>query len=111
MSAYDSSSTGSPGFVSESPSSSGPDWLAGSLVAAKAMRAAADALPFPYVKDVFGSVVILLETVKKVKKNRDDLRGLCGDTVDIIKIVRDQIAWHGDTAALKFKGLCQDLEK
>ncbi|KAJ7792583.1 P-loop containing nucleoside triphosphate hydrolase protein, partial [Mycena leptocephala] len=111
MSAYDSSSTGSPGFVSKSPSPSRPDWLAGSLVAAKAMRAAADSLPFPYVKVVFGSVVILLETVEKVKKNRDDLRGLCGDTVDIIRIVRDQIASHGDTAALKFKGLCEDLER
>jgi hypothetical protein len=64
MSAYDSSSTGSPGFVSKSPSPSRPDWLAGSLVAAKAMRAAADSLPFPYVKVVFGSVVILLETVE-----------------------------------------------
>ncbi|KAJ7631516.1 P-loop containing nucleoside triphosphate hydrolase protein [Mycena rosella] len=36
-------------------------------------------------------VVIILETVEKVKKNRDD-------------------SSHGDTAAVKFKGLCEDLE-
>lgn len=49
--------------------------------------------------------------LQKVKKNRDDLRDLCDDTLAIMKIVQDQISAHGDTAATKFKGLCEDLEK
>ncbi|KAJ7501410.1 hypothetical protein B0H11DRAFT_2188983 [Mycena galericulata] len=41
----------------------------------------------------------------------DNLKELCEDTVTIIEIVRDQISAHGDTAALKFKKLCEELEK
>ncbi|KAJ7657090.1 hypothetical protein B0H17DRAFT_1337892, partial [Mycena rosella] len=66
--------------------------------------------PFPYVKGVFGLVVIILETVEKVKKNRDDVKELCDNIMEIVKIIQDQLSSHGDTAAVKFKGLCEDLE-
>ncbi|KAJ7637819.1 hypothetical protein B0H17DRAFT_1339476, partial [Mycena rosella] len=94
-----------------SPSSeSKSDWLETSLTTAKGVTAAAECLPFPYVKGVFGLVVIILETVEKVKKNRDDVKELCDNIMEIVKIIQDQLSSHGDTAAVKFKGLCEDLE-
>ncbi|KAJ7458446.1 hypothetical protein FB451DRAFT_1372188 [Mycena latifolia] len=77
-------------------SQSKSDWLAISLMAAKAVTAAAECIPFPYVKEV--------------KKNRDDLKELCENITEIIRIVQDQLSAHGDTAAVRFKGLCEDLE-
>ncbi|KAJ7120176.1 hypothetical protein C8R44DRAFT_921195 [Mycena epipterygia] len=74
------------------------------------ITAGADAFPFPYVKGVFGTVVFLLEAVQKVKQNQESMKELCGDTVDIITILRDQILAHRDTAALKFKTQCEELE-
>ncbi|KAJ7444477.1 hypothetical protein FB451DRAFT_1294175 [Mycena latifolia] len=47
----------------------------------------------------------------KVKKNREDLKELCHDALEIIKIVRDQISANGGTSTEIFKGLCEDLEK
>ncbi|KAJ7433393.1 hypothetical protein FB451DRAFT_1380355 [Mycena latifolia] len=86
------------------------DWLANSLTTAKTVAAAAESLPFPYVKGVFGTVVIILETMEKIKKNREDLKELCENIMEIIKIIQDQLSSHGDTAAVKFKGLCEDLQ-
>ncbi|KAJ6484278.1 hypothetical protein DFH09DRAFT_1291829 [Mycena vulgaris] len=100
---------GSRVFKSKSSSQSTSDWLASSLTTAKVIAAGAECIPFPYVKGVFGTVVIILETVEKVKRNRDDLKELCGNIVEIIKIIQDQLVAHGDTGALKFKGLCEDL--
>ncbi|KAJ6545994.1 hypothetical protein DFH09DRAFT_1321232 [Mycena vulgaris] len=85
------------------------DWLAGSLTTAKLIAAGAECIPFPYVKGVFGTVVVILETMEKVKRNRDDLKELCGNIMDIIQIIQDQLLTHGDTGALKFKRLCEDL--
>ncbi|KAJ7894227.1 hypothetical protein B0H14DRAFT_2683657 [Mycena olivaceomarginata] len=70
------------------------DWLATSLLTARVVTAAAEGA-FPYMRAVSGTVVIFLEAVEKVKKNREDLKELCEDTVKIIEIVRDQIsnAW------------------
>ncbi|KAJ7435059.1 hypothetical protein FB451DRAFT_1379587 [Mycena latifolia] len=117
------SSSGNPSAGSSSPqqrggatsqafklSGSNSDWLATSLVTAKAVTAGAECLPFPYVKGVFGMVVIMLETIEKVRKNRDDLKELCGNIMEIIKTIQDQLSSHGDTAAVKFKGLCENLE-
>ncbi|KAJ7437953.1 hypothetical protein FB451DRAFT_1378426 [Mycena latifolia] len=69
------------------PSVSNSDWLATSLVTAKAVTAGAELLPFPYVKGVFGTVVIILETIEKVKKNREDLKDLCSNIMEIIKTI------------------------
>ncbi|KAJ6517602.1 hypothetical protein DFH09DRAFT_1195308 [Mycena vulgaris] len=38
------------------------------------------------------------------------MKELCGDAVEIITIIRDQISAHGDTAALTFKSQCEELE-
>ncbi|KAJ7485741.1 hypothetical protein FB451DRAFT_1363568 [Mycena latifolia] len=94
---------------SASPSSNS-GWLPVLIFNAKAITAAAEALPFPYVKGVFGMAVFLLETVEKVQKNRDDMKELCADTVDIITVIRDRISFHRDTAALQFKAQCEGLE-
>ncbi|KAJ6549317.1 hypothetical protein DFH09DRAFT_620363 [Mycena vulgaris] len=85
------------------------NWLAASLLTAKAVTAGAECLPFPYVKGIFGMVVTILETVEKVKKNRDDLKELCSNIMDIVRIVESQLSMHGDTAAVKFKGPSEDL--
>ncbi|KAJ7463211.1 hypothetical protein FB451DRAFT_1494016 [Mycena latifolia] len=90
--------------------SSTSDWLPALIFNAKAISAAGESLPFPYVKGVFGTAVFLLETVERVQKNRDSMRELCADTVDIITVLRDQISHHGDTAAIKFKSRCEELE-
>ncbi|KAJ7703744.1 hypothetical protein B0H17DRAFT_1194217 [Mycena rosella] len=94
------------------PSASGSsDWLAMMIFNARAISAAADAIPLPYVKGVFGTAVFLLETVDKVEKNREGMKELCADTVDIITIVRDRISAHINTAAIQSKAQCEELER
>ncbi|KAJ7640612.1 hypothetical protein B0H17DRAFT_467315 [Mycena rosella] len=46
----------------------------------------------------------------RVKKNRDDVKELCANIMEIVNIIQDQLSSHGDTAAVKFKGLCEDFE-
>ncbi|KAJ6488995.1 hypothetical protein C8R45DRAFT_929694 [Mycena sanguinolenta] len=91
------------------PVRSNSDWLRALLFTARTVSTAAES--FPYLKGVVGTVVILLETVETVKKNREALKELCGNVMEIITIVREQISLHGDTAAVRFKGLCGDLEE
>ncbi|KAJ7660538.1 P-loop containing nucleoside triphosphate hydrolase protein [Mycena rosella] len=86
------------------------EWLGTMILNARAISAAADTIPLPYVKGVFGTAVFLLETVDTVQKNREDMKELCADTVDIITIVRDRISSHRDTAAIQFKAQCEELE-
>ncbi|KAJ7484211.1 hypothetical protein FB451DRAFT_1083573 [Mycena latifolia] len=87
--------------------SSNMDWLAALTFNAKAITAGVEV---PYVKGVCGTVVFLLETIEKVQKNQESMQELCRDTVDIISVLRDQMSSHGDTAALKFKAQCEELE-
>ncbi|KAJ7463350.1 hypothetical protein FB451DRAFT_1370786 [Mycena latifolia] len=91
--------------------SSNSDWLPAFIFTAKAISAAGESLPFPYVKGVFGSAVFLLETVQEVQKNRDNMKELCADTVDIITVIRDRVSFHRDTAALQFKAQCEEFER
>ncbi|KAJ6506460.1 hypothetical protein DFH09DRAFT_1289113 [Mycena vulgaris] len=100
---------GSRVFKVKLSSQSKSDWLAASLTTAKVIAAGVECISFPYVKGVFVMVVVILETVEKAKWNRDDLKELCENIVEIIKIIQDQLVAHGDTGALKFKGLCEDL--
>ncbi|KAJ7627420.1 hypothetical protein FB45DRAFT_1082759 [Roridomyces roridus] len=86
------------------------DWIGPSLFTARTISAAVEGLPFPYVRSVFGLVVVLLETIESGKKNRQDLRELCRDVEEVMYVVKDQVTAHRDTAAPKFKGLCEDLE-
>ena len=50
-------------------------------------------------------------SMQKVKKNRDDLKDLCRTALEIMNILQDQISLHGDTGAVKLKGLCEDFER
>ncbi|KAJ7879411.1 hypothetical protein B0H13DRAFT_2346075 [Mycena leptocephala] len=93
-----------------SPSSTS-EWLPALIFNAKAIIAGAGSLPLPYVKGVFEVVVFLLEAVEKVQKNRDELKELCADTVEIITVIRDRLAFHRDTTALQFKVQCEELER
>ncbi|KAJ7104960.1 P-loop containing nucleoside triphosphate hydrolase protein, partial [Mycena epipterygia] len=93
-----------------SVSSARADWLEISLLTAKAITAAAECVPFPYVKGVCGTAVALLETIEKAKKNREDWKELCETTMNIITIVHNQILVHGDSGASRFKKLCEELE-
>ncbi|KAJ7486470.1 hypothetical protein FB451DRAFT_770862, partial [Mycena latifolia] len=86
------------------------DWLGPALLAAKTINAAAEGVPFPYVKGAFGVIVVLLETVEKANKNQDDLKELCENSTEIMEIIRDQISSHGPTAAEKLKSVCEELE-
>ncbi|KAJ7101785.1 hypothetical protein C8R44DRAFT_747221 [Mycena epipterygia] len=89
----------------------GPTWLQTLLFNAKMITAGANALPFPYMKGVFSTVVFLLETVEKVKKNQESMKELCADTVDIITVSRDQLTPYENTASLKFKAQCEELQE
>ncbi|KAJ7153855.1 hypothetical protein C8R43DRAFT_442506 [Mycena crocata] len=90
--------------------SSTSDWLANSLVTAKIAVSAAECAPFPFVKGAFGIVVVLLEAVEKVKKNRDNMKELCENMAEIVAIIKEQLTLHGDSAAIKFKGRCEEFE-
>ncbi|KAJ7713107.1 hypothetical protein B0H16DRAFT_1899674 [Mycena metata] len=94
----------------KAPPKSKSDWLAPAILTAKTITAAVECAPFPYIKGVSGTVLILLETVVRVKKNREDLEELCNSATEIITILHDQVKAHGNTAAVKFKGLCEELE-
>jgi hypothetical protein len=48
---------------------SNTDWLSNSLLAAKAISAGADCLPFPYVDGLFRMIVIFMETVEVIMPN------------------------------------------
>ncbi|KAJ7746046.1 hypothetical protein B0H16DRAFT_967951 [Mycena metata] len=86
------------------------DWLAPAILTARTITAAGECAPFPYIKAVSGTVLILLETVEKVKKNREDLKELCNSTTEIVMILYHQIATPGNTVAVKFKDFCEELE-
>ncbi|KAJ7678384.1 hypothetical protein B0H17DRAFT_1206838 [Mycena rosella] len=79
------------------------DWLEISLLVSKTITAAAECAPFPYIKGAFGTAVIFLEAVEKVKKNREDWKDLCEITMNIITIVQNQIQMQGDSGASWFK--------
>jgi hypothetical protein len=49
--------------------------------------------------------------MQKVKKNRDDLKELCGTAMEVMGILQDQISLHGDKGAVRLKGLCGDFKR
>ncbi|KAJ7201878.1 hypothetical protein GGX14DRAFT_464160 [Mycena pura] len=85
------------------------DWLAHMILAVKTVAAGAEFIPLPYLRAAFGTVVVLLETVDKMKKNRDDLRDLCASTFEIVLILRTEISAHGQEVGPRFMSLCEDL--
>ncbi|KAJ7734809.1 hypothetical protein B0H16DRAFT_1695761 [Mycena metata] len=91
-------------------SKSESEWLAPAILTARTITAAAESTPFLYIKGVSGTVLILLETVQNVKRNRKDLKDLCNTTTEIVALLHNQIVTYGNTAAAKFKILCEELE-
>ncbi|KAJ7433714.1 hypothetical protein B0H11DRAFT_752715 [Mycena galericulata] len=92
-----------------SSASSSQDWIGNFISTAKVISAGANYLPFPYVGIAFGTALNLLETVEKIKQNRDDLKELCSSTVQIVSILRDALEFHGDVSGARFKGLCEEF--
>ncbi|KAJ7349931.1 hypothetical protein DFH08DRAFT_863333 [Mycena albidolilacea] len=85
------------------------DWLAHVILMVKMIAAGAEFIPLPYICVAFGTVVIFLETVDKMNKNRDDLRDLCAGVVEILLLLRDEILIQGQVAGVQFIGLCEDF--
>ncbi|KAJ6514123.1 hypothetical protein DFH09DRAFT_1196772 [Mycena vulgaris] len=83
------------------------EWLWGMIFTVKTIAASTEFIPLPYIKVALGSVVVFLETVDKIKKNREDLKALCASMVEITVILRDEIAAHGETGTRRFMGLCE----
>ncbi|KAJ7927279.1 hypothetical protein B0H13DRAFT_2265637 [Mycena leptocephala] len=92
-------------------SSSRSDWLSHCIHIAKILKEAADLVPVTYVKGAVGTVVILLETVEKVKQNREDLRELCENTTRIAVYLGEQLASHQNTTVIRLKDTCEELER
>ncbi|KAJ7168441.1 hypothetical protein C8R46DRAFT_1267467 [Mycena filopes] len=86
------------------------NWLGTAITAAETVEAAAKLAPFPYVKDVAGVIVRILKAIEQLKKNREDLKELCESSTEIASFLHDQIVQYGNTAAVKFKGLCEELK-
>ncbi|KAJ7727581.1 hypothetical protein B0H16DRAFT_1778526 [Mycena metata] len=107
---YGPSTRQQPAGKKEASSKFKSEWLAPAILTARTITAAAECAPFPYIKGVSGTVLILLETVENVKKNREDLKELCNTTTEIVTIIHDQIVTHGNTVAVMFKVLCEELE-
>ncbi|KAJ7815459.1 hypothetical protein B0H13DRAFT_2293374 [Mycena leptocephala] len=82
------------------------DWLPNSIMIVKLAKEGAEAIPFSFVRGVFGMVLTLLETVQKVKENQDDLKEVCASALEIVQHVDKMITLHGDAIAGTFKDLC-----
>ncbi|KAK7000335.1 hypothetical protein R3P38DRAFT_2561626 [Favolaschia claudopus] len=84
-------------------------WLAQTIVAVKALAVGAEFMPFPQVRGAFGGVIMLLETVDQIKRNRDELRELCANVVDIVLLIQKEISLHGELADARMTRLCQEF--
>ncbi|KAJ7436333.1 hypothetical protein FB451DRAFT_1307514 [Mycena latifolia] len=94
---------------SGTPPSTSKDWLYSMNFAARAMAAGAELIPLPYIRAAFDAVVLFLETVEKIKKNREDLKDLCASMMEIVVLLRDEISVNGDTGAMRLKDLCENF--
>ncbi|KAJ7927308.1 hypothetical protein B0H13DRAFT_2556820 [Mycena leptocephala] len=92
-------------------STSRSDWLSHCIHIAKILKEAADLVPVSYVKGAIGTVVILLETVEKVKQNREDLQELCENTTRIAVYLGEQLASRQNTTAVRLKDMCEEMKR
>ncbi|KAJ7927289.1 hypothetical protein B0H13DRAFT_1861474 [Mycena leptocephala] len=92
-------------------STSHSDWLSHCIHIAKILKEAADLVPVSYVKGAIGTVVILLETVEKVKQNREDLQELCENTTRIAVYLGEQLASCQNTTAVRLKDMCEEMKR
>ncbi|KAJ7881982.1 hypothetical protein B0H14DRAFT_1491037 [Mycena olivaceomarginata] len=89
--------------------SAAQDWLANMILTVKTIAAGAEFIPVPYIRGAFGTVVILLETVDKMKKNRDDLLDLCESIVEIVRLLQAEVSAHGNVTGVRLMPLCEDF--
>ncbi|KAJ7260185.1 P-loop containing nucleoside triphosphate hydrolase protein [Mycena rebaudengoi] len=87
-----------------------PDRLANLILTSKTIVAAAELLPFPYVKCALGPVIPILEAVQKMTKNREDLTELCASIVELITLLQEEISCHGADAASRLTQFCEQLK-
>ncbi|KAJ7757339.1 hypothetical protein DFH07DRAFT_772821 [Mycena maculata] len=97
------------GFYRPFASSGCDDWLPRMMSAVKMMAVAAEFIPLPYISASFSAVVLLLETVDRMKRNRGDLKELCATVTGIILILQHELSAHGQNAAIRFVGLCESF--
>ncbi|KAJ7158536.1 hypothetical protein C8R46DRAFT_1109479 [Mycena filopes] len=86
------------------------DWLGAAITVAETVDSAAELIPFPYITAVSEVIVRLLKAIERVKKNREDLKELCASSTEIASFLHIQIVRYGSTAAVEFKGVCEELK-
>ncbi|KAJ6601876.1 hypothetical protein DFH09DRAFT_1069425 [Mycena vulgaris] len=69
----------------------------------------AELIPIPCVRVAFGTAVLFLETVNKSKRNRENLKDLCGTTLEIMTILREGTKDHEKHATPRLAGLVEDF--
>ncbi|KAJ7248842.1 P-loop containing nucleoside triphosphate hydrolase protein [Mycena haematopus] len=94
--------------IRRSKSKAKRNWIGPLLQVARAFHENA---PFPYVKCISAVVVLLLETVEKVKRNRDDLEDLCKNVVQIMEIVESHLSSDKEISSEKLAEFCKGFEE
>ncbi|KAJ7203902.1 hypothetical protein GGX14DRAFT_569935 [Mycena pura] len=87
------------------------EWIEPLLTTARLGAALGEACPIPYVKGAFNITVFFLESVRKMKKNKEGLKDLCTDIVELLKIIEPYILTQSSNVEHKLRELCKDFEK
>ncbi|KAJ7230934.1 hypothetical protein C8J57DRAFT_1481149 [Mycena rebaudengoi] len=103
-------STPPPAAVPSPSAGVSPDRLANLILTSKTVVAAAELMPFPYVKGALGPVIPILEAVQKMGKNREDFTELCDSIVTITTMLQEEISRHGADAASRLIQFCDQLK-
>ncbi|KAJ7243997.1 P-loop containing nucleoside triphosphate hydrolase protein [Mycena rebaudengoi] len=103
-------STPPPAAVPSPSAGVSPDRLANLILTSKTVVAAAELMPFPYVKGALGPVIPILEAVQKMGKNREEFTELCDSIVTITTMLQEEISWHGADAASRLTQFCEQLQ-
>ncbi|TFK33110.1 hypothetical protein BDQ12DRAFT_728073 [Crucibulum laeve] len=96
-----------------SQSSSARDhWLSNAITFGKALQAAGELAPFPYIKGAAGILVALLEPIQQLYKNRDDYKRLTESIVTILKHLEEDVRKNPAAALASepFKEQCKEVE-
>ncbi|KAJ7267066.1 hypothetical protein C8J57DRAFT_1228685 [Mycena rebaudengoi] len=99
-----------PAAVPPPSAGASPDRLAYLILVSKTIVAAAELLPFPYVKGALGPMIPILEAVQKMAKNREDFTELCDSIVTIITMLKEEISRHGADAVSRLTQFCDQLK-
>ncbi|KAJ7213432.1 hypothetical protein GGX14DRAFT_563752 [Mycena pura] len=87
-------------------------WIEPLLATARLGAAMGEACPIPYVKGALNITVFFLESVRKMKKNKEGLKDLCTDIVELLKIIEPYILLTHQSSNVehKLRDLCKDFE-